>query len=171
MTSEARHCEDIVKHARIISTFAGIAGVAGLTAGLAQVLPADGATARPQTAPKYVVTGCNGKQLTKPVSYTPFCADDGAGLQRMHWTSWTSHLASGYGTIYEDDNYPNHAEGKIYKVPGIVTFWGSARVNGHPSDRTYTKMTFIFPGKRPAVYKKVNGKWVATHPETQTLGF
>jgi hypothetical protein len=27
----------------------------------------------------------------------------------MHWTSWTSHPASGYGTVYEDDNFPNHA--------------------------------------------------------------
>jgi hypothetical protein len=31
-------------------------------------------------------------------------------------------------------------------------------------------MTLIFPGQRPAVYEKVNGKWTATYPETQTLG-
>jgi hypothetical protein len=32
-------------------------------------------------------------------------------------------------------------------------------------------MTLIFPSQRPAVYKKINGKWTATHPQTQTLGF
>jgi hypothetical protein len=171
MSANARHCEDIMKHARTISTLSAIATAAGLAAGLAQALPADAATAQSHAAPKYVVIGCNGKQLTKPANYTPFCADNGAGLEHMHWTSWTSHLASGYGTVYENDNYPDHARGKIYTVSAIVTFWGSARVKGHPGDNTYTEMTFIFPGKRPAVYEKINGKWVATYPETQTLGF
>src|ERR1022692_1341410 len=129
------------------------------------------ANARSRPAPEYVVIGCNGEQLIKPANYTPFCADNGAGLEHMHWTSWTSHLASGYGTFYENDNYPDHADGKIYTVRAIVTFWGSARVKGHPGDSTYTEMTFIFPGKRPAIYEKVNGKWAPTYPETQTLGF
>jgi hypothetical protein len=161
-----------MKHPRAIGTLSGIAAAAGLAAGLGLTLPASAAPARSAgPAPRYVVTGCTGKQLTEPANYTPFCADDGAGVEHMRWTSWTSHLASGYGTVYEDDNYPNHAEGKIYVVPAIVTFWGSAAVKGHPGDRTYTEMTFIFPGKRPAVYVRVNGKWIATHPETQTLPF
>ena len=32
-------------------------------------------------------------------------------------------------------------------------------------------MTFMFLGKRPAVYRKINGRWTATYPQTQTLGF
>jgi hypothetical protein len=159
-----------MKHRATISTLAGIAAVAGIAAGLAQALPADAARAQSRPASTYVVIGCNGKLLSQPANYTPFCADNGTGLEHVHWTSWTSHLASGYGTVYENDNYPDHADGRIYRVPAIVTFWGSARVQGHPGDSTYTKMTFIFPGKRPAVYEKVNGKWVATYPETQTLG-
>src|ERR1022692_3505107 len=103
------------------------------------------ANARSRPAPEYVVIGCNGEQLIKPANYTPFCADNGAGLEHMHWTNWTSHLASGYGTFYENDNYPDHADGKIYTVRAIVTFWGSARVKGHPGDSTCTEMTFIFP--------------------------
>lgn len=160
-----------MKHVRTIGTLSAIAAVAGLSAGLAQALPADAATAQSHAALKYVVIDCKYKAVTEPASYTPFCADYGVVVGHMHWTSWTSHLASGYGTVYENDNYPNHAEGKIYTVPAIVTFWGSGRVKGHPGDRTYTKMTFIFPGKRPAVYEQVHGKWVATYPETQTLGF
>ena len=119
-------------HARTISTLSAIATVAGVTAYVAQAMPADAAAAPAATTPKYVVTACNGREVTRPAAFTPFCADNGAGLEHMHWTSWTSHLASGYGTVYEDDNYPNHATGKIFTVPAVVTFWGSTRVTGHP---------------------------------------
>jgi hypothetical protein len=153
---------------RTISTVLAAITAAGLGAGLAQAMPAGAATA---SAPRYVVLNCKDKPVTKPAGWTPFCADYGLVLANMHWTSWTSHLASGYGTVYENDNYPNHATGKVYKVPALVTLWGSASVKGHPGDETYVKMTVIFPRKRPAVYVKVNGKWTATHPQTQTLSF
>ena len=70
---------------------------------------ASAASAPSSSAPRYVVSACNGNAVTKPAGFTPYCADDGTGLEHMHWTSWTSHLASGYGTVYEDDNFPNHA--------------------------------------------------------------
>jgi hypothetical protein len=72
-------------------------------------MPASAASASSSSAPRYVVIACNGKAVTKPAGFTPYCADDGADLEHMHWTSWTSHPASGYGTVYEDDNFPNHA--------------------------------------------------------------
>jgi hypothetical protein len=153
---------------RTISTVLAAITATALGAGIAQAMPAGAAAT---AAPKYVVLNCNDKPVTKPANWTPFCADYGVVLKNMHWTSWTSHLASGYGTVFENDNYPNHAQGKIYKVTALVTLWGSATVRSHSADRTYIKMTLIFPGRRPAVYKKVNGKWTATHPQTQTLGF
>ena len=156
---------------RIMSIVFAVITSAALGAGIAQAIPAGAATTAARSAPKYVVLNCNDKPVTKPASWTPYCADYGVVLEHMHWTSWTSHLASGYGTVYEDDNYPNHANGKIYKVPALVTLWGSAAVKNHRGDDTYTKMTLIFPGHRPAVYVKVNGKWTATYPQTQTLGF
>jgi hypothetical protein len=141
---------------------------AGLGAGLAQAMSAGAATT---PVPKYVVLNCSESPVAQPANWTPFCADYGVVLKNMHWTSWTSHLASGYGTVSEDDNYPSHAEGKIYTVPVLVTLWGSATVESHPGDGTYTEMTLIFPGQRPAVYEKVNGKWTATYPQTQAFGF
>jgi hypothetical protein len=170
VSANARHCGDTMKHARTFGIMSTIAAVASLGAGTAQTLPADAATAPLHAAARYVVIACDGKARTEPASWTFACADYGVVLYNMHWTSWTSHLASGYGTVYENDNYPSHADGKVYKVPAIVTLWGSARVAGHPRDRTYTEMTLIFPGKRPAVYEKINGKWVATYPQTQTWG-
>jgi len=144
---------------------------AALGAGLAQAMPANAAATSAHSAPKYVVLNCANKLVTEPATWSPYCADYGVVLADMHWTSWTRHLASGYGTVHEDDNYPNHADGRVYNVPALVTLWGGAAVKHHPGDDTYTEMTLIFPGERPAVYEKVDGKWTATYPETQTLGF
>jgi hypothetical protein len=154
----------------IIAGLAAIAAAA-LGAALAQAMPANAAAAPAHSAPKYVVLNCAYKPVTEPATWTPYCADYGVVLTGMHWTSWTSHLASGYGTVHEDDNYPNHADGRVYNVPALVTLWGSAAVKDHRGDDTYTEMTLIFPAQRPAVYEEAKGKWTATYPETQTLGF
>jgi hypothetical protein len=160
-----------VNRNRSISTALAAIATAALGAGLAQAIPASATTTAAHSAPKYVVLNCSEKPVTQPANWTPYCADYGIILEKMHWTSWTSHLASGYGTISEDDDYPNHAEGKVYTVPGLVTLWGSTAARNHPGDDTYTEMTLIFPGQRPAVYEEINGKWIATYPQTQTLGF
>jgi hypothetical protein len=159
-----------MKLARTITALSAAAAIAGLGAGIASILPAEAATASATAAPRYVLIACDDSATTKPVSWTFACADYGVLIYKMTWTSWTSHLASGYGTVYEDDNYPSHAAGKTYRDRVLVTMWGSARISGHPGERTYTEMTLIFPGKRPAVYEQVNGKWVATYPQTQTWG-
>lgn len=152
---------------RTISTGLAAAGTAALIgAGLAQA-PASAAT---RTAPKYVVLNCSGKAVTRPASWTPYCADAGVILSHMRWSSWNAHMASGYGTVAENDNYPNHAEGTVSTVPALVTLWGSRAVANHPGERTYTEMTLVFPGQRPAVYTRVNGTWKVTYPATQTLG-
>lgn len=140
---------------------------AALGLGLAQA-PAHAAAS---PAPKYVVLTCTGKAVTAPATWTPYCADEGVILSGMRWSSWNAHLASGYGTVSENDDFPDAAQGRIYRVPVLVTLWGSALARHHPGEDTYTQMTLIFPGPRPAVYRLVNGKWTATYPPAQTLGF
>jgi hypothetical protein len=154
-----------MKHARSIKFLGVITAVAGVSAAVAQALPADAAA----TSAKPVVVNCSNKLETRPANFTPYCADYGIVLKHMHWTSWNGHLASGYGTVSENDEYPSHAAGKIFTVPVLVTFWGSAAVRGHQGDRTYTTMTLIFPGKRPPVYNFRSGK--ASYPVTQTDAF
>jgi hypothetical protein len=117
---------------------------------------------------KYVVFDCNSGPEVKPADYIATCADDGEGLQSMHWTSWTPRLASGYGTMYENDCIPYCAAGHIHYYQAIVVFWGSALVKGHPAERSYTRLTLIFTAKRPPIYNLKNGKLVATYPPTQT---
>jgi hypothetical protein len=143
---------------------------ASLAIGLGLALPAN-AAAVPAAAhsPKYVVLNCNDKPEVKPGTYVLTCADAGLGLRHLHWTSWTSHGATGRGTFWENLCVPSCAEGKIVHMPARVTLRGSAAVKGHPGDRQYTTLTAVFPHKRPTVYKRRHGHIVATHPRRWTF--
>jgi hypothetical protein len=120
------------------------------------------------TAPKFVLIGCANDAEVAPSDISN-CGDGAVGVTRLHWTSWTSHLASGYGTYFLNDCTPTCVGGHFHAYPALVTLWGSAAVKGHPSERKYTEMTLIFTGKRPPAYQLVNGKTVITHPVTLTL--
>ena len=122
------------------------------------------------TTPRYVVLNCGFKPEVAPSTFILACADNGIGVQHVHWTSWTPKLASGYGTVWEKDCTPNCADGHVHYYPSLEVLWGSATVTGHPADRRYTELTVIFTGKtRPPVYVLKNGKIVATYPLTQTF--
>jgi hypothetical protein len=120
------------------------------------------------TAPKFVLLGCDDKPEVAPASISN-CGDGAVGLQGLHWTSWTQRLASGSGTYFLNDCTPTCVAGHFHDYPALVVLWGSAAVQGHPSDRKYTEMTLIFTGKRPPSYHLVNGKSVVTYPVTLTL--
>jgi hypothetical protein len=141
-----------------------------LAGGLGVALPANAAVTDVSAhSPKFVVLNCNYKPEAKPKNYTLACADDGLGLENMHWTRWTSHGAAGHGTFYEALCNPICPDRRIEQMRVRVTLRGSATVKGHPGDRQYTKLTAVFPGKRPTVYKREHGKIVATHPRTWTF--
>jgi len=153
--------------AGVVTLLAGL----GLGLGLGLTVSA-GASAGAATAagsPRQVVLNCEMTAQTMPGSYVLACADDGAGLQRRHWTSWTSQLASGYGTEYENDCQPNCAEGHLRHYRALVMLWGSGTVSGHLAERRYTEVTIVYPAARPPVCEVVNGKVVATYPVTQTF--
>jgi hypothetical protein len=120
------------------------------------------------TAPRFILLGCNNDAEVAPSSISN-CGDGAVGLTRLHWTSWTSHLASGYGTYFLNDCTPTCVAGHFHTYPALVALWGSAAVKGHPAERKYTQMTLIFTGTRPPFYQTVNGKSVVTHPATLSL--
>jgi len=120
------------------------------------------------TAPRFVLLGCDNRAEVAPSDISN-CGDGAVGLTRLHWTSWTSHLASGYGTYFLNDCTPTCVGGHFHAYPALVALWGSAPVKGHPAERKYTQMTLIFTGTRPPAYHEVNGKTVVTHPVTLTL--
>ena len=120
------------------------------------------------TGPKFILLGCDNDAEVAPPGISN-CGDGAVGLTGLHWTSWTSHLASGYGTYFLDDCTPTCVGGHFHTYHALVALWGSAAVKGHPSERKYTEMTLIFTGTRPPFYQVVNGKTVITHPVTLTL--
>jgi hypothetical protein len=79
------------------------------------------------------VLGCTLKPTARPASCTVTCADDGTGIEDMHWTSWTSRLARGHGTFYQNDCTQDCAAGKVIRYPVLARFWGSGAVKGHPA--------------------------------------
>jgi hypothetical protein len=167
-----------VKRKSIVSTALAAASAAVLGACLASTPASASATAAFEkttgtatTVPQYVVLNCSSTAVVRPAGWTPYCADYGIYLSGMHWDGWDSHMAAGYGTVSENDNYPNHAQGKVYTVPALVTLWGSTTVPNHPGERRYTTMTLVFPGQRPPVYRYASGKWTVSYPATQTIGF
>jgi uncharacterized lipoprotein NlpE involved in copper resistance len=119
-------------------------------------------------APAFILLGCNNNAEVAPSGISN-CGDGAVGLTGLHWTSWTSHLASGYGTYFLNDCTPTCVGGHFHTYPALVALWGSAAVKGHPAERKYTRMTLVFTGTRPPVYQVVNGKTVVTHPVTLTL--
>ena len=46
------------------------------------------------------------------------CADYGALLEGLHWTSWTAAKATAAGTLVYNDCTPDCAEGHHHRVPG-----------------------------------------------------
>lgn len=165
--------------ARMRVAATSIAGAAVIAAGGTNAAlaspggPAMHATASTHAAARAgrrVVLDCSGDLVVRPSIFTIACADAGAGVKHLHWTSWRRELASGYGTFWENDCKPNCADGKIRYYRSVEVLWGNARVKGHPGEWRYTKITVIFTGsRRPPVYVLKNGKIVATHPLTQTF--
>src|ERR1700748_3225611 len=92
-----------------------LAGVGlGLGLGLTASAGASAGGTAAAASPPYVVVNFEMNEQVRAGSYVPGCADNGAGLQGLHWTSWTPRLASGYGTEYENDCKPDCAEGHIH---------------------------------------------------------
>jgi uncharacterized protein YceK len=120
------------------------------------------------TAPKFILLGCNDDAEVAPSSISN-CGDGAVGLAGLHWTSWTSHLASGYGTYFLNDCTPTCVGGHFHTYHALAVLWGSAAVTGHPSERKYSQLTLVFTGARPPAYQEVNGKTVVTHPVTLTM--
>jgi hypothetical protein len=144
------------------STRAGVTGSARSVPAVTTALTAGAAT------PRFILLGCDNNAEVAPSGISN-CGDGAVGLKGLHWTSWTSRVASGYGTYFLNDCTPSCAAGHFNTYPALVVLWGSAAVKGHPSERKYTQMTLVFTGTRPPYYQLVNGKSVVTHPVTLTF--
>jgi hypothetical protein len=139
----------------------------GLASGSAGAAPARPAVQ--QISVQMVVFDCPGHPapLVRPGTFIISCADDGVYLNHLHWTSWTSSIASAAGTLEMNTCTPSCVAGHFKAYPALVVFWGNIAVKNHPGEHSYTMMTEILTGTRPRYYDYQTHKWV-TEPVTQT---
>jgi hypothetical protein len=95
-----------MKRARFGTLAMGLLTVGGLGLTLAcsaSAAPAQQAarTASSATSPvRMVAFDCPAQPaLTRPRTFILACADANAYLGKLSWTSWTTHLATGYGVL------------------------------------------------------------------------
>ncbi|HEX9624312.1 MAG TPA: hypothetical protein VF979_08045 [Streptosporangiaceae bacterium] len=76
----------------------------------------------------------------------------------LSWTIWKS-AACGSGTLKVSNCNPTCASGHFIKYPILVVLWRAAPVPHHAGQRYFSRLTWIFTGKRPS----------SVHSPAQTL--
>jgi hypothetical protein len=105
-----------------------------------------------------VVFNCLKRAQVRPKSFMLACADGNDYLTGLAWTRWTPTRATATGKQAVNDCIPYCAAGKFHSYPALVIFWRSEPVAHHPGEKHFTRVTLLYPGARPPVYK--NGKLV-----------
>ena len=128
---------------------AGVLAVAGT--GTAVALAASPASAGPVVAPKLVlVNACTGAGQVRPGKYEPGCMPSSEYFTGLKWVSWHS-AAYGSGTLKVNNCDPSSSCGpsKFTKYPVLTVLWRAEARPGHPGQDYFSRLTFIFTGKRP----------------------
>lgn len=120
-------------------------------------------TAAPSAVP--VVINCAQHAQTRPRMYILACADAGAYISKMSWTSWRQATAFGSGTYDFKVCVPSCAAGHVATFPALAALWRVMPLPGHPGVRYFTRMTLIFTGNR--AYKA--GSKTDHLPQTMTF--
>ena len=106
----------IMKSAVFTSIAAGVLALAACSsAGGGQASP----TGAP--APSPVVYDCAGHPQTRPASFVLACADGGAVLTKITWSSWSASGAKGTGQLAVNNCQPSCAGGKFVSTPTAIT--------------------------------------------------
>jgi hypothetical protein len=129
-------------HAATAHTAAAHAATAHAAAGH----PAQTTQARQATS-NVAVYDCQNQPQVRPGSFDVFC--DGSGyLADLHWSSWTTSMATATGVEYINNCEPNCAAGKFSHQNVDVVFWRSEPVKGHKGHYGYSQMTVLLPNAK-----------------------
>ncbi|MGA3155567.1 MAG: hypothetical protein ACLPN6_25410 [Streptosporangiaceae bacterium] len=131
---------------------AGLVAVAGTAAGT--VLAAGPASAGPAAASSgqvVLVNPCSFRGQVRPAAYDIGCMPSSELVGGLTWTSWRS-VAFGSGRLEVNNCTPSSKCGpsKYTKYPILVVLWRAAAWPKHPGQEYFSRMTWIFTGKRPA---------------------
>ncbi len=107
----------------MIMKFAVLTGIAGGVLALAACSSAGGGQASPTSTPAAspVVYDCAGHPQTRPASFVLACADGGAVLTKITWSSWSASGARGSGDLAVNNCQPSCAGGKFVSTATTIT--------------------------------------------------
>ena len=126
-----------------VAAAAGLLTVSGTVAATAlAVVPASAGSAA------VVMVNCAGTGQVRPGGYDIGCTANEL-LGSLHWQTWRG-TAYGNGVLKVDNCIPTCAQGKYIDYPILTVLWRPALWAGHPGHRYFTRLTWIFTGKRPA---------------------
>jgi len=115
-----------------------------------------------------VVVNCLNKEQVRPASFVLTCADANDFLTGMHWVDWASE-AFGTGTEKENTCTPDCAQGRFVSYPALVVLWRPEPLPDHPGVLYFSRMTRIYPGKRPPLYDCHGVGTPPCYPVTATM--
>jgi len=109
---------------------------------------------------------CGAASVVKPKSITEFCADAGAGVINIKWSTWGTSSAKGTGTFYINGCDPDCASGKISQTKVNVLLSGLTKTHGknYLMQVTVTPLKgkkFVWPPAMNSVPSKVT--WVTDY--------
>jgi hypothetical protein len=154
-----------MKRTRLTSAILGAFAVPALGLSLMAASSHTWPTHAPAPIRQTVIVNCLGKQQVRPSTVVLACADYNSLIDKITWTSWTTRLASGTGTLVQNDCIPYCAAGHFHRYPVLVILWANTP---YGAGQRYTEITEILPGARPLVF---NGHtWIpAQRVETSKL--
>jgi hypothetical protein len=130
--------------ARIMLSAGLIAAAAGTITGT--VLAAGPASA---ASSPVVVIACHRAQV-RPAEYDIGCMKSNLFVSNLSWVSWRS-VAFGSGILRVNQCTPSSSCGpsKFTKYPILTVLWGAKPWPHHPGRAYFSRLTWIFTGKRP----------------------
>jgi hypothetical protein len=98
-----------------------------------------------------VLVGCHGGGLVRPAVYDIGCMPSSEFVSNLSWTSWRS-VAFGSGILRVNNCTPASSCGPrmFTRYPILVVLWRAAPWPHHPGRDYFSRLTWIFTGKRPA---------------------
>ena len=123
---------------------AGLIAASGTVTGV--VLTAGPAAA---ASTSVVVVNCAGHGKVRPTRLDVGCMPSSEYMARLTWASWRS-VAFGEGVFKVNDCTPTCARGKYVSYPILQVLWRARPWPGHAGRDYFSRLTWIFTGKRPA---------------------
>jgi hypothetical protein len=121
------------------------------TTASAIVLTAGPASAR---SSQVVVAACTGHGQVRPTRIDGFSCMASEFVAGLHWTSWQT-AAFGHGQLNVNNCIPTCAQGTYLKYPILAVLWRARPWPQHPGRAYFTRLTWVFTGKRPLRHSPV----------------